>query len=528
VTTKKSYPIEENQRFSKSLIWQLQRTFFRQQGEKAWSRDIVPHYITSNPYIAQAYARVIFGWLRDIAQRLDRSQPVYIVELGAGSGRLAYHFLNTFFAFFDTSVLRDIPITYVLTDFTQTTLDFWTHHPQLKPWIEAGRLDFATFDAEQDNTLALVNQGITLTADTLKNPLGLIANYFFDGLTQDVFRIKNGALHESLVTLKVPQSNPDLDDPNLLQQVEFSYKHRPINTADYYDDADLNIMLQTYEANLSQTTLIFPIGSLECLRRLIQLSNHNLFLLAGDKGYHHESDLFYRGEPGLSIHGSFSMMVNYHAIGQYTKLRAGQFLSTPHHHASLDICGILFGQHPDNYPETRHAYQQEIVRSNPDDFYMINKSVDTPDGILEVEQFLAYMRFSGWDSSLLFEYFPLLLPILDEVSEGIREDLYELVQHVWEGYFHIGEAHNLPFMLGEILMGLEYHTEAIDFFHHSRQLYGDQAMTFYHLARCHYDLYQLETALEFINQSLNIDPQDESVPALKTKIENELQSPRYF
>ena len=518
MTTKKSQVIEENQRFSQSMIWQLQRKFFSQQGEKAWSKNIVPHYITSNPYIAQAYAGVIFGWLRDIASRLDRSQAVYIVELGAGSGRLAYHFLKSFFGIFDKSVLSDIPITFVMTDFTETTLNFWQAHPQLKPWIDSGRLDFARFDAEKDTSFILVNQGITISADTLKNPLAFIANYFFDGLRLDVFRIKNETLHESLVTLTLPQPNLDLDDPNLLQEIEFSYKHRPINTADYYEDADFNHLLQTYEADLTQTTLIFPLGSLDCLKRLRQLSNNNFFLLAGDKGYHHESDLSYRGEPGLSIHGSFSMMVNYHAIGQYTHLVGGQFLATPHHHASLDVCGILFGQHPNDYPETRQAYEQEIVRRNPDDFYTINKSVEQDEGF-DVQQFLAYLRLSGWDSSVFIEYYDPLLQIVDDVTEGIREDLFLASQQIWAIYFHIGEAHDLPFMLGELLLALEYHPEAIEFFHHSCQLYGDQAKTFYKIACCHYELYQLESALGFIKQSLNIEPQFEPAQALKMKIE---------
>ena len=118
---------------------------------------MVPHYITSNPYIAQTYAKIIFGWLRDVADGLDTTQPVYIVELGAGSGRLGYHFLKLFFDMIDESRFRDIPLTYVLTDYSWTTRQFWKQQKQLQPWVEAGRLDFAKFDAETDETLDLEN-----------------------------------------------------------------------------------------------------------------------------------------------------------------------------------------------------------------------------------------------------------------------------------------------------------------------------------------------------------------------------------
>lgn len=515
--------IEANQRFSQSILWQLQRTFFSLQGEKAWSQGVVPHYITSNPYIAQAYARVMFGWLRDVADSLDQSQPVYILELGAGSGRFSFHFLKLFFDFFDKSALRHIPITYVMSDFTKTTLQFWKQHKQLKPWIESGRLDFAKFDAEQDNALVLINQGTRLTRDTLKNPLALIANYFFDGLTQDIFRIKSGALHESLVTLTAPASVTDLKDPDLLQQLELTYEYQPVETTDYYEDSDFNVLLHAYELTLSQTTLLFPIGSLECLRRMLDLSNHNLFLLTADKGFHHKTDLLYRGEPGVAVHGSFSMMVNYHALGEYAQLQGGQFLSTPHHHTSLDICGMIFGQHPDDYPETQHSFTQNIVQNNPDDFFTIKKTVGSQDGEFEIEQFLAYLRFSGWDSAVFFEYFTEVLQVLEDVSVAVRKELYWTAKQVWDMYFFIAEERDLAFTLGGMLYGLEYYPEAIEYLNHSLQLYGDHPTTLCNIAMCHYDLNQLDTALEFVNRSLKIDPLFESARELLIKVESELE-----
>src|SRR5438067_7126058 len=75
--------LEQDQRLSQSLLWTLQRAFFDRQGIAAWSRGIVPHYITSNTYIARAYAGVVCGFLRDWRPALDPRQRVYIVELGS-------------------------------------------------------------------------------------------------------------------------------------------------------------------------------------------------------------------------------------------------------------------------------------------------------------------------------------------------------------------------------------------------------------------------------------------------------------
>lgn len=513
--------IEDNQRFSKSKLWKLQHRFFNQKGIKSWSKAMVPHYITSNPYIAQTYAKIVFAWLRDVIDTLDTTQPVYIVELGAGSGRLGYHFLKLFFDMIDESRFRDIPCTYVLTDYSWTTRQFWKQHKQLQPWVESGRLDFAPFDAEKDDTLELENRSETLSAETLKNPMVFIANYFFDGLTQDVFKVDNGVLQESRVTLTVPGSNPNLNDPYIIEQIKVSFQQYPM-PSDYYDDADFNALLDMYKSMLTQTNLLFPIGSLGCLKRLRHLSNGRLLLLTSDKGYHHESELFNRDEPKMALHGSFSMKTNYHALGKYIELCGGQFLTTPHYHKYIDSCVAIVGQHPDNYPETRQTYRQEVIWNNPDDFHTVKTAVDQQDEAFNVTQFLAFLRLNGWESSVFLDYFPILVQNFDKFSETTRHGLYQAVVKVWEMYFHIGEDQDLPFAIGRLLFGLKYYAEAVDFFHHSLQLYGADATVFCNLALCLYELNQYDTALEFIDQCLARNPTFKPAITLKKRIQNNI------
>src|SRR5260370_23820590 len=82
-------------RLSESQIWEWQRQYFEGKGIQAWSAGEVPQYITSNAYIAAAYSRIVLGWTDALrAGSLDKDQPVYILELGAGSGRFAYKMLR--------------------------------------------------------------------------------------------------------------------------------------------------------------------------------------------------------------------------------------------------------------------------------------------------------------------------------------------------------------------------------------------------------------------------------------------------
>jgi hypothetical protein len=119
-------------RFSQSRLWNMQRAFFEDHGVDAWRREIVPHYVTSNPFMARSCARQVLGVFRDLVTRgIDTTQPLYIVELGAGCGRFAYHFLTSFLELHAPSALADVRFCYVMTDHAEKTLEFWRSHEQL-------------------------------------------------------------------------------------------------------------------------------------------------------------------------------------------------------------------------------------------------------------------------------------------------------------------------------------------------------------------------------------------------------------
>src|SRR3954466_5188467 len=193
------FPLETACRLSRSVLWRLQRRFFERRGVAAWSEGVVPHHMTNSPWLARAYGRVIRGYLRDWGAEIDRSQPVYVVELGAGSGRLAFNLVPWL-----AEAAGDptpVAVRYVMTDFAGSNLAAWRAHPQLAAWLDDGRLDIARFDAESDCAIALERTGETLAPGRVANPVIAIANYVFDGLPLDAFSVEDGRLCEWLVRL---------------------------------------------------------------------------------------------------------------------------------------------------------------------------------------------------------------------------------------------------------------------------------------------------------------------------------------
>ena len=64
-------------RFSQSLLWDLMRSFYERNGVDAWSKGIVPFFITCNAYIARCYARVVHGYLADLLHRGESDLAIH-------------------------------------------------------------------------------------------------------------------------------------------------------------------------------------------------------------------------------------------------------------------------------------------------------------------------------------------------------------------------------------------------------------------------------------------------------------------
>ncbi|HEX7181516.1 MAG TPA: tetratricopeptide repeat protein [Thermoanaerobaculia bacterium] len=516
--------LEQGKRLSESMLWRLQRRFFDLQGVQAWTEGTVPSYITSNGWIAGAYAKVVLGWLRDGSGAaspkrgsfapLDLRHPVHIVELGSGSGRFGYLFLNRLLDLLGRSSLSHVAVRYVLTDFTESNLDHLRNHPDLQPFVESGVLDFARYNAGEDAEIRLSHSGEVLSPQTLRNPLIVLANYVFDGIPQDVFSVRGGQLHECLLTLTAPEGEPDLEDPGLLERIEASWEeHTAPDT--YYGDPELDRILQEYAEGLDNTTFLFPCAAIRCVRHLARLSDNRLLLLSGDKGYSREELLAERGEPALAFHGSFSMMVNYHALGRWFVHQGGELLNTTHLHSSLVIVAGLLGTPPGGLIETRLAFGDAIERMGPDDFFELKKSVERGYDELSLEGLLAWLRLSGWDSHILLGCFPALIKQVGEASDILRSEVYRAVHEIWKAYFPLRESQDLPFHLGVLLCEIQCYEDALPFFHQSIALYGPNPATVFNQGLCLFHLGNPEAALAHAERSLEGAPDFEPAQALR-------------
>lgn len=460
------------------------------------------------------------GFLRD--SNIDRRQPVHIVELGSGSGRFAYSFLKKFLNLQRNSVLKEVPVKYVMTDFTESNIEHWRRHSSLRPFIQEGLLDFAQFDIESDVQLELLHSGDVLSAATLHNPLVVISNYVFDSTPQDAFVAADEKLFELLITVTTPQPERDLADPDILSRVQISANENLVN-GNYYEEPKWNCILRDYKQRLTDTSFLFPTSALHCIQNLHRLSNGRMLLVSADQGYSRDESLkLGRGTPGFAFHGSFSMMVDYQIIGEYCRHLGARVLHPSRASDHLNVSAFMFGEVPDDFMETRQAYAETIEKFGPDDFFTLKEAFGALYEALTLEQIIAFLRLSCWDYKRFRECLPVLKQYLPEMTEHQKRQLHDAIVNMWDGYLPIGEESDLAFELGTFLLEMEFYQEALEFLQRSVDQYGMAPGTAYNIAVCYYSLNQLDQALDHVNQALKLDRKFAEAKVLRRGLESAL------
>jgi tetratricopeptide (TPR) repeat protein len=534
-------------RFSQSPIWELQRAYFEEQGIHAWQSEEVPQYISSNPIMAKAYAEMIFGFLRDRARLGFAKEPVYILELGAGSGRLAYHVLKALEELKAFAGIELPPYRYIMSDLPVKNIKYWQQHASLLPFVRQGCLDFAQFDAEQETSLHLMESGLTIRPGDLRQPLLIVANYFFDSIPQELLYVDEGQIYECGISFQGAEDAGGSDEaggtdesggtygaggkdetggtdaagkPSLLESLKPEYHYR---RADEYDK-DSNAfheVLDIYKSKLEDSHFLFPFIGIQCLERLQVLSREGFVLISADKGDHRLEHWEFRDAPKLIHHGSFSLTANYHALSHVFEQKGARAWFTVHHYNHINVGCILMLQDPATYTDTRLAYRRFVEQFGPDDFFSLKMWVLAHVTSMELDQFLSFWRLSGYDAQLLLQCVNRILDLIPDSDEEDLVDIRRGIGLMWEGYYPMDEKQDLAFDTGMILYHMQMFEEALQYFKRSLRDYKAQPAVLYNMAICHYELGADAEAVDFAKRTLVMEPEHEGALALLKLLRSE-------
>ena len=425
--------LEGPTRLSHSLLWKLQKKAYTEFGPAAWTTKGVPSYVTSNPLVARSYAQVILGYIRDCLPTLDRNEPFYIFDLGAGTGRFGYLFLKNLQHTLAQLKIEEVKIRYVMTDIAPANIAFWRGHPYLQPLIKEEVLDFAFYQHDDTQPLKLELSGIVLTPDTVKNPMAIIGNYFFDTIPQDLFKVENGKILEGRIALGMKENETTLNlsshDPHVINHLVSTFDYAPIPSLEkYYPySEELLPILKRYAQTLEGIPFMFPEGAFTVIRYFKALSGGRLLLLAGDQGKVSEKQLKVQPDPFLALHGSFSIGVNYHAIAQYFRNLGGATFFTTFANPSLVVtCSVLGGKR-EEFLETQLAFEQHIDRFEPNDYFTLVNYTEKEWAFPSLDFIFLLLKIGQWDPANFNLFFERIRTELKTANEETKEQFTEVV-----------------------------------------------------------------------------------------------------
>jgi tetratricopeptide (TPR) repeat protein len=481
-----SYLVEDKIKLSESVIWDLNKNYYKQQGTKAWSEGEVPHYITSNSTVGKTYAELIFGFLCDLEANGKTAETVYILELGAGHGRLCFHILTHLNKRIKGHHKLLPAYVYVLSDIIEGNLDFFKGHVQLQSFFENRTLDVTYFDCTESDQLFLHFQNKKISKGDLSQPMVAIGNYIFDSIPFDLIRIKDKNVASAFTKVSSPHKNVHHHNiPNEDFEIEYFFEKMD----EPYDDNPIyNSIIKEYLSSFDSTFLHFPRVALDCLMRLKMLSSGGILLLTMDKGIQHLALLDKKPKPEWITHGSISFTVNFHAFIRYFELVGGGAMFSKYANFHLEI-GCLCDALDQEFPILKEAFRLHVDEFGPDDHYTLVNIAYKQSEQLTVEEIITVLRAANYDSTVFEKLVVYIKKQMGSVALMERERLRQTFRNVLEMYFNIG-VFDLAFEMGGLLYDLGYFPDAIDFFKNSENMYGKTEDSYFNIAIATYQLKQ--------------------------------------
>ena len=519
--------IEEKVPLMDSRIWTYLRDYYKRNNAVFNTNPETPTFISNSSYIASSYANLIIKFVNDWYRTsgADPSQPVYVVEVGAGQGRLGYLILKKLMSmkhFFPKGVSK--PFVYVITDYTSESILRMKEHKWFSDFVSQGVVDFAIVDCENIPSIKLELSNVELTESTVANPLFVIANYVFSNLRNDVIRIENGSLQHGLLSLSCPDS---ADSANLIPRMQFtwSFTDLPDSVLQSYDPS-LQQSIQLYRQAINNGTVLIPVAAISLFTDLLRISQSRLIVLSGDVGFRDIERVAAPRNPYISVHGSFSMPTNFHALDRFVESHAGVVYKSPYLEGFANSVYVM-GISPEILPTMRWMIHHEFSTFVPESFNVTQKCLkEESSPSPSVASVISVLRLAHFDTDVFMKFKQVLIERGGYAGSSVatRKDILYDLNGVRSQYYPIKSTYDVCFELARIHMGIKEYDTAISLFADSNENCADHHVTWHNMGMCYEYKNDLENAKRCYLKSLEIKPSYRESKLKLSKLANEVRT----
>ena len=556
----------------------------------------------------QVILEFMHDWFRDDNPEADPSEPLYIVEAGAGLGKLAFLIVRELLAareFYPEMCGGETLFRYVLTDCAPQNLAFWDGHDQLKPLFDLGVLDAALVDASVPGLggeIRLTHSGDVISPGSpVRNPIFCICNYVINALPYDAFQIRpDGRIYMASCAARTSVADPlaaadedeDTDDDGeegggyhghggislkpheIIQGLDCEWSYTPVHGDEFEplfgNNKMLNAIPEAYRQLMqhgkreaskkgaeagalgaasasgggdfkqpgSDFSASFSVPSagimmLQSLARMV--SGRRLAVLVGDKGYTRLSEMrSVLRNPHLARHGSFSAMVNFHALQLFvdqvqksanssgdggsssssssSNVRdgggGGAFMRVSPFSEGFKTALLVMGMGAAEVPQSVWAFEDWAYSQGPDQLSSLQRHEGQQCPDAKLDHAIGLLRLCDYDPEVFLKFKKQFIRAVGDplTPKQMRKDIGMLTDHVLSRHFTVMKHKDIWFELARIHMGLGQYRKAGVLFEMSNQKCGEHHVTHHNKGICLFYMGKLTEAKVAFQTSLARSP----------------------
>ncbi|MDN3646999.1 phytanoyl-CoA dioxygenase family protein [Pontixanthobacter aestiaquae] len=488
-----------------SLAWTLLHRFYEDQGPDAWKQKIVPQGSTANCYTADTYAGIVAAFFRDLIDE-GNSEPPIVIELGGGSGRFAWQFLNRLFNYHFIDGEECPEFTYLLTDAAQRNIENWSQKERFQPLIESGVLEFAELWVEPDPVIK-TTEGDKKPGDLKERPVIIIANYLFDSIPSNLVRIRDHKIEQ--VSMSLTSSNPNfLNEPiTSFATVTEQFESHPLEGPPTGHPV-LDEILQSYTVHEEDFHVVVPEIGFRFLESFLDRDTP-LMLLCGGLGFSHPDE--FELESPFIFDSYFAHYSNFHVFAELFRLNGGQTQFQRHGDTNFS-CGAFTlpgkGKWSEiGLKETRRDAARMLKEFCPYDAHELSEMIEESIDEASIRQVQAWMRFSKFDPAVAEACLKFVFYQIEQGEDYIDEiQLYEMFMESYRSFFPDGSPVSFDCGVAELCLAIGYNAHALQLIKQSTQEFGPSAQRLFVHALVMLRLGKSDEAHELAKQSLALDP----------------------
>ena len=290
---------------------------------------------------------------------------------------------------------------------------------------------------------------------------------------------------------------------------------------------------------------------MRALRRLLRLAGGRGIVISGDKGHNNPEQFRGLSDPHIAVHGSFSVMVNYHAVGMLFTSRGGFALHNPQEEASLKVsCFVATGgacdgggeggavadawdverldaldtQRATRYPFLAEAFADWVETFGPNDFFVMQKALKEDSPSPSLKSIVALLKLSCWDPDVFYKFRDSLLDQVPTAGHKLRNDIVRGIPTLWSRYYMLDKDKDIAFEVGRLFYGIRDYANALKYYGISVGTIGNHHVTAHNMGLCQYSMGDKLSALGYFDEALGINAKYEKARQWGSRVRRELEA----